>query len=121
VEHLTGLMKQAISHRGFAVLDVFQPCVTWNRLNTHAWFRDRVYKLEENGWDANDRAAAMALTMSSLSEMSCSPDECRIPIGVLYEETGRPTYADGLPQLTGPLWKQALAPRDISNALAGQS
>jgi len=121
VEHLTGLVKQAISHRGFAVLDVFQPCVTWNRLNTHAWFRDRVYKLEESGWDANDRAAAMALTMSSLSEMSCSPDECRIPIGVLYEETGRPTYADGLPQLTGPLWKQALAPRDISKALAGQS
>ncbi len=121
VEHLTGLMKEAISHRGFAVLDVFQPCVTWNKLNTHAWFRERVYKLEESGWDATDRQAAMALTMSSLSDMSCSPEACRVPIGVIYREEGRPTYADGLPQLTGPLWRQALGPRDITKAVAQQS
>jgi 2-oxoglutarate ferredoxin oxidoreductase subunit beta len=120
VAHLTALVKEAIAHRGFAVLDVFQPCVTWNRLNTHAWFKERVYKLEESGWDPSDRAAAMALTMTSLSEMSCAPEECRIPIGLVYRETGRPTYADGLPQLTGPLWKQATAPRGISKALAEQ-
>jgi 2-oxoglutarate/2-oxoacid ferredoxin oxidoreductase subunit beta len=121
VAHLTGLMKDAIGHRGFAVLDVLQPCVTWNKLNTHAWFRDRVYKLEDEGWDPADRAAAMALTLTSFSELTCTPRECRIPIGVLFREEGRPTYADGLPQVTGPLWKQALAPRDITKALAAQS
>jgi 2-oxoglutarate ferredoxin oxidoreductase subunit beta len=120
VEHLTGLLKEAIGHRGFAVIDVFQPCVTWNKLNTHAWFTDRVYKLEESGWDPTDRAAAMALTLATFDEMTCSPETCRLPIGVLYRETGRPTYADGLPQLTGPLWKQATAPRDISKALEQQ-
>lgn len=120
VEHLTGLMKEAIAHRGFAVLDVFQPCVTWNKLNTHNWFRDRVYKLEDEKWDPSDRVAAMGLSMTSFSELTCTPEECRLPIGVIYREEGRPTYADGLPQLTGPLWKQAITPRDISGALQKQ-
>jgi 2-oxoglutarate ferredoxin oxidoreductase subunit beta len=120
VPHLTGLFKEAITHRGFAVVDVFQPCVTWNKLNTHAWFSERVYKLEEAGWDPADRAAAMTLTLATFDEMTCSPETCRLPIGVLYRETGRPTYADGLPQLSGPLWKQAVAPRDISNAISQQ-
>ena len=120
VEHLTGLMKEAIAHKGFSVLDVFQPCVTFNKLNTHTWFRDRVYKLEDEKWDPSDRVAAMKLSMESFSEVTCTPEECRLPIGVIYREEGRPTYADGLPQLTGPLWKQAQAPRDIANALQKQ-
>jgi 2-oxoglutarate ferredoxin oxidoreductase subunit beta len=114
-------MKAAITHRGFAVLDVFQPCVTWNKLNTHAWFRDRVYKLEEEGWDSSDRAKALTLSLESFSELTCTPEECRLPIGIIYEEIGRPTYADGLTQVTGPLWKAAVAPRDITKALAEQS
>jgi 2-oxoglutarate ferredoxin oxidoreductase subunit beta len=118
VEHLTKLVEAAITHRGFSVLDVFQPCVTWNRLNTHAWFRERIHKLEDEDWDPTDRAAAMALTMRTHDELTCAPEECRIPIGVIYREEGRPTYADGLPQLTGPLWRQALAPRDINRTLS---
>jgi len=117
---LTELMKAAIAHRGFSVLDVFQPCATWNKLNTHAWFRERVYKLEDEGWDPSDRAAAMKLSMETFDELTCTPEQCRLPIGVIYEETGRPTYADGLPHVTGPLWKSATAPRDISKAIAEQ-
>jgi len=120
VPHMTALMKAAITHRGFSVLDVFQPCVTWNKLNTHAWFRERVYKLEDEGWDASDREAAMKLSMDSFNELTCTPEECRLPIGIIYEETGRPTYADGLTHVKGPLWKAATAPRDISKAIAEQ-
>ncbi len=47
IPHLTGLYVQALQHRGFALVDVFQPCVTWNKLNTFQWFRERVYKLDE--------------------------------------------------------------------------
>lgn len=93
--HLTDLYVQAISHRGFAVVDVFQPCVTWNKLNTFSWFRERVYKLEEQGWDATDRNAALELSLSAFHELSCTPDECKVPIGVFYKED-RATYADGL-------------------------
>ncbi len=46
--HLKGLIVEAIKHRGFAFIDVFQPCVTFNYLNTYDWFRQRVYKLEED-------------------------------------------------------------------------
>jgi 2-oxoglutarate/2-oxoacid ferredoxin oxidoreductase subunit beta len=118
IPHLTGLIKEAITHKGFAVLDIFQPCVTFNKLNTYSWFRERVYKLEDEGWDTSSRAKALELSLTTFHELSCTPDECRVPIGVVYREEGRPTYADGLPQLTGPLWKQALAPRDISKTLA---
>jgi len=114
IEHLTDLVVQAVQHKGFALVDVFQPCVTWNKLNTTQWFRDRVYKLEEAGYDPSDKVKAFELTLTTYHEMTCTPEDCRIPIGVLYREEGRPTYQDGLPQLTAPLWKQAKGPRDIS-------
>ncbi len=117
VEHLSGLIKRAIEHRGFALVDVFQPCITFNKVDTFAWFRERAYKLEDEGWDANDRAAAMELSLTTFHDITCAPGECRVPLGVYFEQTGVPTYQDGLPQLTGPLWKRALEPRDISGGL----
>jgi 2-oxoglutarate ferredoxin oxidoreductase subunit beta len=121
VPHLTGLMTAALEHRGFALVDVFQPCVTWNKLNTASWFRQRVYKLEDSGWDSTDRAKALELSLTTFHDMSCTPEQCKIPLGVIYREEDRPTYSDGLPQLTGPLWKTATAPRDISATLASMT
>ena len=43
-EHLTGLYKQALTHKGFALLEVLQPCVTFNRVNTYQWYEKRVYR-----------------------------------------------------------------------------
>jgi 2-oxoglutarate/2-oxoacid ferredoxin oxidoreductase subunit beta len=121
VPHLTGLMTAALEHRGFALVDVFQPCVTWNKLNTASWFRQRVYKLEDSGWDSTDRAKALELSLTTFHDMSCTPEQCKIPLGVIYREEDRATYSDGLPQLTGPLWKTATAPRDISATLASMT
>jgi 2-oxoglutarate ferredoxin oxidoreductase subunit beta len=118
IEHLSDLIVSAIQHRGFALVDVFQPCVTWNKLNTTQWFRDRVHKLEESGHDPSDKVAAFGLSLTTYHEMTCTPEECRIPIGIIYREEGRPTYQDGLPQLDGPLWKRATGPRDISALMA---
>ena len=42
VEHLTGLLVAAMQHKGFALVDVFQPCVTFNKIDTGTWFRERV-------------------------------------------------------------------------------
>jgi len=44
--HLKGLMKEAINHRGFAVVDILQPCDTFNKVNTYEWYRQRVYPVE---------------------------------------------------------------------------
>jgi len=117
IPHLTDLFTQAIEHHGFALVDVFQPCVTWNKLNTFTWFRDRVYKLEESGHDPSDREAAFALSMTSFHELTCTPEECRVPIGVFYREEGVPTYEDGDRGYGQPLWRHAEGPRDISDVL----
>jgi 2-oxoglutarate/2-oxoacid ferredoxin oxidoreductase subunit beta len=117
VPHLTGLIEQAIKHKGFALVDVFQPCVTWNKVNTFAWFKERVYKLEDEGYDPSDKVRAFELSLTTYHDMVCTPEECKVPLGIVYLEEGKPTYQDGLPQLTEPLWKKAQAPRDITKAL----
>jgi 2-oxoglutarate ferredoxin oxidoreductase subunit beta len=117
IGHLTDLYVQALTYRGFALVDVFQPCVTWNHLNTFQWFRDRVYKLEESGWDATDRSAAFDLSLSTFHDLTCAPDECRVPIGVFFRAEPNPTYEDGLAATQEPGWRHALEPRDVSRLM----
>lgn len=80
-EHLTELMKRAINYKGYALVDILQNCVTFNKLNTFAWYNSRVYELDESH-DTGNLEKAMALS-EELDE--------RIPIGVLYEKQ-LPTY-----------------------------
>lgn len=59
-KHLTELIKQAIQHKGFAFIDVFSPCVTYNLDNTYTWFKQRVKKLEDDpSYDSTNWTAAM--------------------------------------------------------------
>ena len=58
VRHMTELMKKAILHKGFALIDIFSPCVTFNHDNSHAFFKERVKKLEDAGHDTSDWKAA---------------------------------------------------------------
>ena len=51
VKHMAELIQNGISHKGFAFVDALSPCVTYNRINTFDWFRQRVYKLESSGHD----------------------------------------------------------------------
>jgi 2-oxoglutarate ferredoxin oxidoreductase subunit beta len=88
--HLAEVMKRAIAHRGFALVDVFSPCVTWNKINTYEWYRPRVLKLDAEGHDPADRDAAIRQALR----------EDRLPIGVLYE-IAEPTFAQEEPALQG--------------------
>ncbi len=115
IPHLTELYKQALTHDGFALVDVFQPCVTWNKLNTFQWFRERVYKLEDRSWDTSDRIAAFELSMTTFHELTCAPDQCSVPTGVYYRQTGVPTYGDGLSATSEPGYQRAAQPRDIAH------
>lgn len=115
--HLTELYKQAFTHKGFALVDVLQPCVTWNKLNTAAWFKERIYKLEDSGWDPTNREAAFELSMTSFRELTCTPDECRVPIGVMYRAENVPTYEDGLTSTKTPGWRRAGQPRAVTHLI----
>ena len=57
-KHLLDLMKQAIQHKGFALVDIFSPCVTFNHDNDYKFFKPRVKKLEDEGHDSSDWKAA---------------------------------------------------------------
>jgi len=63
VRHLTELVKKAIQHKGFALVDVFSPCVTFNHDNDHPFFKDRVKKLEDEGHDTSDWKSACEKAM----------------------------------------------------------
>jgi 2-oxoglutarate/2-oxoacid ferredoxin oxidoreductase subunit beta len=80
-EHLVEVMKEAITHKGFALLDILQPCVTFNHINTYQWFAKRVYRLGP-AYDPRDRAGAFAKALEF---------EERIPLGVIYRNE-RPPY-----------------------------
>ncbi|VVB98290.1 2-oxoglutarate synthase subunit KorB [uncultured archaeon] len=112
IMHMKEVMKQAITHKGFALVDVLQPCVTFNKLNTFAWWQQRVYKLETANHDPANKAAALE---KAFEEMSSG--YAKIPIGVFYKEE-RPTYESEAPQLqSGPLAKHAVANEAIEKAL----
>jgi 2-oxoglutarate ferredoxin oxidoreductase subunit beta len=73
-EHLSKLIQKGIEYRGFALIDILQPCPTFNKVNTFKWYRDRVYKLENTTYDPTDKTAAFVRSQ-----------ECgeKIPVGVL--------------------------------------
>ncbi|MEM4251568.1 MAG: 2-oxoacid:acceptor oxidoreductase family protein [Candidatus Bathyarchaeia archaeon] len=77
---------------GFSLVDILQPCVTFNRVNTYQWYRKRVYKLD-SAYDPKDRKAAL----EKAQEWSD-----RIPINVIYTEE-RSTYEDHNPKIVQPL------------------
>lgn len=110
IERTADLIAQGIQHKGFALVNVLHPCPSWNRVQTFAWYRERLVHLEERGHDPTDRAAAFAVATGTGEE---------IPIGVVYR-THRPTFADGHPVLGGdPLGLRALpAPAGIRTLLA---
>ncbi len=103
--HLKSLIMEAHKHRGFALIDVLQPCVTFNKVNTYQWFQERVYKLEdEKDYDPANRM--MALERSEQGD-------AKIPIGVYYREE-RELYTDKLPEIKdAPLVEQDISRVDI--------
>lgn len=91
-KHLAHLIAEGIKHRGYAIIDVLQPCVTFNRLNTYDYYRQRIYHLEDEGHDPTDRAAAWEKAHEWAE---------RIPLGILYRVEGVPTYEDQVRALQG--------------------
>jgi 2-oxoglutarate ferredoxin oxidoreductase subunit beta len=74
--HLAELITEAVKHQGFSLVDVLQPCVTFNKKNTYEWYSKRVYKLDSS-YDPRDKAAALKKA-AEWSE--------KIPLGIIYQE-----------------------------------
>jgi 2-oxoglutarate ferredoxin oxidoreductase subunit beta len=108
IEHLSRLLRMGIEHRGFSLIDILQPCVSFNHRNTYQWYRERVYKLDDEGYDAGDKLAAFTKAQEWGD---------RIPVGLIYRKE-RPVYEEQLPALKeGPLAEQKIDPSQFEALL----
>jgi 2-oxoglutarate/2-oxoacid ferredoxin oxidoreductase subunit beta len=87
-EHLKGIVKAAIDHKGFSLVDILQPCVSFNKVNTYDWYRQRVYKLGPEH-DPTDRVKAFEKALEWGDH---------IPLGIIYRHD-RPTFEERFPVL----------------------
>ena len=97
-DDLIQLLVQAINHRGFSLVDILQPCVSFNRVNTYQWYKDRCKPLPSS-YDPTDWEAAIRLSQQWGDE---------IPVGVIYRNS-RPPFEDHIATLKkGPLVTQTV-------------
>ena len=100
LKHMKDMIEGGIKHKGFALIDIFQPCTTYNHDNTFDWFKEVTYKLEDDGHDPRDKQAAFKRAM----------EHDKLPIGLFFREE-KLTYEDEVVQIK----KKPLVEHDISN------
>lgn len=83
------VLQEALRHRGYALVDIFQPCVTFNRLNTFRWFKEHTYLLGDDH-DPRDRSAALEKAL----------EHEPLPLGIFYRNPDRPVFEERLPSRT---------------------
>ncbi|ABR47420.1 pyruvate ferredoxin/flavodoxin oxidoreductase, beta subunit [Alkaliphilus metalliredigens QYMF] len=107
-DHLVPIMKAAIQHKGYALVDILQPCVVFNKVNTYQWYKERVYHLDE-GYDVTNKMAAF--------QKSYEWNE-GIPMGIIYQEE-KETYIDRVATLRdgSPLVNRTLDPKKAERFL----
>lgn len=84
IKQTVEIIKKAIQHKGYALVDIFQPCVTYNKLNTYKWFKDNTYYLDDS-YDPYDRVEAFKKATETTS----------FPLGIIYLNP-RPTFDESL-------------------------
>lgn len=104
IPHLTEIILAGFSHRGFGLINILQPCVTFNKINTYMYFRDHTYKLDQNH-NPKDKLEALQRVL----------DEEKLPLGIIYQEK-KPTYQENLPQLREtPLVNKEIRPSQVND------
>lgn len=100
IKALTKLIEDAINHDGFSFVNVFSPCVTYNKVNTYDWFKEHLTSLEDiEGYDTSDKQLAMKTVLDYESLVK----------GIVYQDTETPSYESQIEELN----ESALSKRDI--------
>jgi 2-oxoglutarate ferredoxin oxidoreductase subunit beta len=84
-EQTREILRKAISHKGYSLVDIFQPCPSFNKVNTYQWFKDNTYNLEESH-DPADRHEAFKRAIESP----------RLPLGIFYVNDGKEPFEESL-------------------------
>jgi 2-oxoglutarate/2-oxoacid ferredoxin oxidoreductase subunit beta len=110
MEHLSRLIQEAMKHKGFSLIDILQPCISFNRVNTYDWYKKRVYDLFEENYVPDNFEKAMNLARQWGD---------KIPIGIIYKEE-KVTFTDRIEVFNqGPLISQKYDHKRIQNLLSG--
>ena len=88
------------------MINIFQPCVTFNKQTTYSWYKEKIYKLDNN-YDSSDFNLALNKSLET---------EDRIPIGLIYQTT-RATYTDNLPQISKNILVEAKPENNIESLI----
>jgi 2-oxoglutarate ferredoxin oxidoreductase subunit beta len=89
IEHLSYILKEAVKHKGFALIDILSPCVTFNKIQTYEWYRQRVYKLEESNHDKKDFNKALEKAFEDIKT-----NYEKIPIGIFYQNEDEEAFEE---------------------------
>jgi 2-oxoglutarate/2-oxoacid ferredoxin oxidoreductase subunit beta len=93
------IVKAAIQHKGYALVDILQPCVVFNKQNTYQWFKEKSYYVDES-YDKADKMKAMEIAF----------DLERLALGIIYQREGRPTYETLVREGDAPLYEKSFDP-----------
>ena len=64
LNELAALIESGIRHKGFSYINVFSPCVTFNKVNTYEWYSQRLKRISDiDGYNPANRAVAMQCVM----------------------------------------------------------
>ncbi|WP_256761298.1 2-oxoacid:ferredoxin oxidoreductase subunit beta [Cohnella sp. WQ 127256] len=100
LKQLTSLIEQGLNHKGFSLINVFSPCVTFNKINTYDWFKENIVNLEQfPDYDPSNRIAAMTKIMETNGMLT----------GLIYQNKERKSYE----QLAVGFKEQGLAKQDL--------
>lgn len=100
------IIKKAILHKGFALVDIFQPCTVFNKLNTYQWFKEKTYELEETH-DTRDRVEAFRRSIET----------DRLPLGIFYENPDRKVFEEQLVAHEVPLFRHRTNPEKFQDLI----
>lgn len=85
LKELTSLIEQGIQHKGFSFINVFSPCVTFNKVNTYDWFKENLVSLNDiENYDSANRLMAMQTLMENDGLVT----------GLIYQDKNKPSYQD---------------------------
>jgi len=94
------IIKKAIQHKGYALVDIFQPCVTFNKINTYDWFKEHTYYLDSK-YDVTNRIDAFKKSI----------EQNKLPLGIFYLNKNKKTFEQNLKtykQNKKPLYKRQI-------------
>ena len=100
IKALTKMIEDAINHDGFSFVNVFSPCVTYNKVNTYDWFKEHLTSIDDiDDYDNSDKQLAMRTVLEHESLVK----------GIVYQDTETPSYESQINELED----EALAKKDV--------